>query len=154
MNELPQPTQQTTTDALLGFGFTATGAWRLHPDGAIELVGDLPRLAGVYAFAVDGVIRYIGVAQRGLHHRMGHYRRGPERLRTSHRINSCIRAALQSGANVTVLMATPPVTEWNGLPVNTTAGLELGLIAMVKPEWNMMGRPGAMTGRRRKRDEV
>jgi hypothetical protein len=30
-------------------------------------------------------------------------------------------------------------SEWNGLPVNTAAGLEAGLIELIGPIWNILG---------------
>jgi hypothetical protein len=38
-----------------------------------------------------------------------------------------------------VLIATPDPLEWQTLPVNTAAGLEAGLIAMIRPSWNIKG---------------
>ncbi len=35
--------------------------------------------------------------------------------------------------------ARPEPQQWNGLPVNTSAGLEAGLIRLIRPEWNMLG---------------
>jgi hypothetical protein len=45
-----------------------------------------------------------------------------------------------------VLVATPAPSEWNGLPVNTAAGLESGLMERIGPIWNIMG--VAMAGTR------
>jgi hypothetical protein len=44
---------------------------------------------------------------------------------------------------VKVLVATPEPSEWNGLPVNTAAVLEAGLIERISPIWEHHG--GAMT---------
>jgi hypothetical protein len=33
----------------------------------------------------------------------------------------------------------PPALEWEGLPVNTAAGLEAGLIDFIRPAWNIRG---------------
>jgi hypothetical protein len=40
---------------------------------------------------------------------------------------------------VKVLVATPEPQEWQELPVNTAAGLEVGLIQMIRPAWNIRG---------------
>ena len=37
-----------------------------------------------------------------------------------------------------MLIATPAPSTWNGLPVNTAAGLEAGLIRPIGPDWNML----------------
>ena len=46
---------------------------------------------------------------------------------------------LRAGKNVKVLVATPESSEWQELPVNTAAGLEVGLIEMIRPSWNIRG---------------
>ena len=82
---------------------------------------------------------YVGLTQTGLRTRMGHYRRGHVRQKTSSRVKGLISAALKAGKQVQVLIATPEPQEWNGLPVNTAAGLEAGLIRMIRPDWNVLG---------------
>ena len=99
----------------------------------------VPTEAGVYAFVVDGAIKYIGLTQRGLRGRMAHYVRGHARQRTSARVKGLILAALAAGNSVEVLIATPEPMDWKGLPVLTAPGLEAGLIRMIRPEWNMQG---------------
>ena len=47
-----------------------------------------------------------------------------------------IEAALADGNEVSVLVATPGTSEWNGLPVDLVAGLESGLIRTMQPAWN------------------
>lgn len=88
----------------------------------------MPADAGVYAFVVDGIIRYIGLTQRGLLGRMAHYVRGHARQRTSARIKGLILRALIVGSRVEILIATPEDSTWHGLPVLTAPGLEAGLI--------------------------
>jgi len=51
-----------------------------------ELNAKAPARPGVYAFLVDDVVVYVGLAQRGFRMRMGHYRRGHARQRTSARV--------------------------------------------------------------------
>ncbi|RXS97860.1 hypothetical protein [Silvibacterium dinghuense] len=68
---------------------------------------------------------------------MDQYRRGHERQRTSARVHKQIKAAIAEGFEVEVLAATPESTVWNGLPVNTAAGLEIALIQTMKPTWNI-----------------
>jgi hypothetical protein len=71
---------------------------------------------------------------------MNHYRRGHVRQRTSARVKGLIKATLAEGKRVKVLIATPKAdSHWNGLPINIAAGLEAGLIRMIRPEWNILG---------------
>ena len=120
-------------------GFVRIGQWTPVSDGAFALDCIAPTDAGVYAFVVDGTVVYIGLTQRGLRTRMGHYVRGHERQRTSSRVKGLILAALGAGSVVEVLVATPGDTTWNGLPVVTAPGLEAGLIRLIRPIWNMNG---------------
>lgn len=124
---------------LLTAGFIRIGEWTSVSEEGFVLDTSAPREPGVYAFVVDGVIRYIGLTQRGIRGRMAHYVRGHSRQRTSARIKGRILEALAKGSRVEVLAATPESTEWNGLPVLTAPGLEAGLIRLVQPEWNMQG---------------
>jgi len=135
----PEPREPTSSHVLLQAGFRLVGEWISLGDGEFELSTKAPIDAGVYAFIVDDWVMYIGLAQRGIRTRMGHYRRGHKRQKTSARVKLLIAATLSDGKQVKVLMATPEPLEWNGLPVNTAAGLETGLIRMIRPPWNILG---------------
>ena len=83
-----EPPEPTSGETLLVAGFRQLGEWRLAGDGEFELTVAAPAEPGVYAFIVDGWVRYIGLTQTGLRTRMGHYRRGHKRQRTSARIKA------------------------------------------------------------------
>lgn len=135
-----KPRVSTHGDVLVRSGFRFIGEWVAGGGGEIELNAKAPTDAGVYAFLVEDSVVYVGFAQRGFRSRMGHYRRGHQRQRTSARIKRLIAAALAKGEQVKVIIATPDVPlEWNGLPINAAAGLEAGLIRMIQPEWNLLG---------------
>jgi hypothetical protein len=129
----PSPTVLTKA------GFHLIGEWTPLSENAFQLSERAPLEPGVYAFVVDGVVRYIGLTQTGLHTRMGHYRRGHKGHRTSSRVKALILTCLAEGRPVQVLVATPGPLDWNGLPVSTAAGLEAALIRAMRPEWNMLG---------------
>lgn len=135
----PDDVPPIAPEFLLERGFSLLGEWLPLADGEFELSARAPAEAGVYAFVVEGRIRYVGLTQTGLRTRMSHYRRGHVRQRTSARVKGQIAKALAEGKAVTVMIAIPEPTEWNGLPVSTAAGLEAGLIRMIRPEWNMQG---------------
>jgi hypothetical protein len=138
----PAPAPRTAAlpgSILTAAGFVQIGRWIANGEGAFALDCVAPHSPGVYAFVVDGIIRYIGLSQRTLRGRMGHYVRGHARQRTSARIKRLILEALSEGQVIDVLVATPAPMEWNGLPVLTAPGLEAGLIRMIQPEWNMQG---------------
>ena len=120
-------------------GFQYLGEWTLDPESLIKLDAKAPTAPGVYSFAVDDVVVYVGLTLSGLKTRLDQYRRGHQRQRTSARINARIAQTLQGGKRVKVLVATPEPMEWLELPVNTAAGLEVGLIEMIRPSWNIRG---------------
>lgn len=107
--------------------------------GAIHLDAEAPIEPGVYVFVIDDGIAYVGLTNSGLRTRLDQYRRGYEGQRTNARVKDLIVQALARGRKVSVLIATPPPLSWNGLPVNTAAGLEAGLIQMIRPAWNLVG---------------
>jgi hypothetical protein len=135
------PTPITRTEQLVEGGFVRAGAWHLDQEsGAIRFVGDeqLPRQAGVYAYAVGGVVHYVGSAQRGLRNRLRHYEIA-KTLRTAHRIRQEILALLAAGQEVEVFTIVPPPVIVKGLPVDMVLGLEEGLIRSWRPVWNRRG---------------
>lgn len=128
---------------LLAAGFRSVGQWTLAHDETIAFDGHAPDEPGIYAFVLGDGIVYVGVTLRSLRGRMRQYRRGDPRQRTSCRVNGLIKTSLKSGQTLKVLIATPEDCEWNGLPVNTSAGAEVALIQVMKPEWNIqVGRQG------------
>lgn len=134
-----EPTEPFPASRLVEAGFVRIGQWTAVGEDAFTLDSAAPAEAGVYAFVVDGAIVYVGLSQRGLRTRMGHYVRGHERQRTSSRVKGLILAALRAGQTVEVLMATPGECLWNELPVSIAPGLEAGLIRRIRPIWNMQG---------------
>lgn len=107
--------------------------------GELKLEAKPPTEPGVYAFVVDDVVVHIGVTNNGLKTRLDQYRVGHKGQRTNARVKQLITETLSRGQRVAVLVAIPASSEWNGLPVNTAAGLEAGLIQMSRPVWNITG---------------
>lgn len=134
----PKLRNDVAVDVLIDAGFQKLGSWIATQDG-IGLDSPAPKHGGVYAFVVGGKVMYVGLTRMGFHRRMYNYQRGNVRQRTSHRINEIIAAHVSGGTAIEVYLATPPALEWNGLPVNSAAGLEAGLIEMIQPPWNKMG---------------
>lgn len=118
---------------LIAAGFRRHGAWSTADGGIV--IDKAPGTPGVYVFMLAGKPVYIG--QTGdLHRRFGNYRRGDKSRR---RVKLLIEAALAEGQEVSVLLATPGASEWNGLPVDFVAGVESGLIQALRPHWNRGG---------------
>lgn len=134
----PPLREDTSWEVLTQAGFQVIGEWAGNADG-IMLNAQAPAAPGVYAFVVDDIVVYVGLTLSGLRGRFDQYRRGHEGQRTSARINERIAETLRQGKHVKVLVATPEPLEWQELPVNTAAGLEAGLIEMIRPSWNIKG---------------
>ena len=108
-------------------------------DGTLlRRTGDLPKAAGVYAFAIGDRVMYVGVASRNLVQRLGFYGRPAATQSTNIRLRALICEASEN-APVRILHATPPVFDWNGLRVDGATGLEAGLIATYDLPWNKKG---------------
>jgi len=131
--------KETSSEVLLQAGFQFAGHWTRLPDGAITIKGKIPAHPGVYALVLDNVVVYVGLTLNGLSTRMNQYRRGHKGQRTSARVNGLITAALAEGREIKILVAAPESDQWNGLPVNVSAGLEAGLIELISPLWNIQG---------------
>lgn len=126
-------------EVLLRAGFRFIGEWTLAEEGVIKLDATVPKEPGVYAFTVGDAVHYVGVTHNGLRARLEGYRIGYEGQRTNARVKGLITTVLAAGARVKVMVATPPDLSWDGLSVNTAAGLEAGLIHTIRPPWNIMG---------------
>jgi hypothetical protein len=134
----PAPREDTSCEVLIQGGFQFLGEWTHDPESTIKLDAKAPNVPGVYAFVVNDVVVYVGLTLTGLRTRLDQYRRSDKGQKTSSRINGRISQTLLEGKKVKVLVATPEPSEWqNNLPVNTAAGLEAGLIEMIRPSWNI-----------------
>ncbi|OBQ67975.1 GIY-YIG nuclease family protein [Mesorhizobium erdmanii] len=122
---------------LLAGGFEHVGSWILSRDQRLVVDRELPKAVGVYAFAKQDVVLYVGVATMGLAKRLYFYGRPGVSQRTSLRINAIMINELVTHPKIDVYAAIPPDLEWNGLPVHGSAGLELGLIKKYALPWNM-----------------
>jgi hypothetical protein len=128
-----------TADRLIVGGFKEVGCWELNSARDLAHSIDLPKQGGVYAFVIDGVAQYVGLASKSLHQRLGFYRKPGVSQRTNIRLNEVIRGHLRKGTIVQIFTAQPPDHEWNGFKVKGAEGLEAGLIADFDLPWNVRG---------------
>lgn len=112
-------------DQLTRAGFVRSGCFRL---GVYE--GTAPAEPGVYAFVVGAAVMYVGSAQRSLGRRIGSY------SRVRHKPPRRVHVGLATTIVVDVFTVVPADGDFAGLPVNTIAGLEIGLIRAIRPVWN------------------
>jgi hypothetical protein len=120
-------------------GFERLGTWITDAVSGIGLECNAPACKGVYAFVIADEAQYVGVTLRTLHERMGLYRRGDPSQSTNFNMRQRILDLIQSSGRVEIWIATPPDSEWNGLPVDVTAGLEVALIRKYHLPWNRKG---------------
>jgi hypothetical protein len=131
------PKPRLSVDDLVGGGFAFAGRWILTDAGEIALDRPVTNAVGVYAFAMDGVVVYVGVATMGITRRLHFYAKPGSTQRTSRRLNHLIKTELATRPFVDIYTAVPGDLEWNGLPVHGSAGLELGLIRKYALPWNI-----------------
>lgn len=130
---------QLTSEHLLSSGFAEVGCWELNEAKDLTHAINVPRRAGVYAFAIDGVVQYVGLASRSLHQRLNFYRKPGASQRTNVRLNEIIRGQIGKGAVVQILVGHPADGEWNGFRFSGAEGLEAALIEDFELPWNMRG---------------
>jgi hypothetical protein len=125
-------------EELVAGGFAFSGRWILSDAGELKLDGSLVKDAGVYAFAVEGVVIYVGVSTKSLADRLKLYAKPGSSQSTNLRLNGIIKDELHTFPFIEIYTATPPDSEWNGLPVSGTSGLEQGLIRKYALPWNKL----------------
>ena len=138
MDAAPAPREDTASTVLTEAGFEFIGEWTQDPESLLRLDAKAPSLPGVYAFIVDDIVVYVGLTLSGLKTRFDQYRRGHKGQRTSSRINGTyLPRRCRAGKKVKVLVATPEPSRVAGTTGEyTAAGLEVGLIEMIRPSWN------------------
>jgi hypothetical protein len=129
-------------DRLLQIGFQVVGQWVLI-DGELSLQLDKMEDESnlLYAFVVDGYVRYIGKTTRSLNNRMkGYLKPGPTQS-TNIKNRKNILSALESGQAVQIfVLVDDGMHSYGNYHLNLAAGLEDDLIAKINPDWN--GRQG------------
>jgi hypothetical protein len=127
-----------TTDRLISGGFKKLSCWKIS-GAKLALDTPLPKLPGVYAFAIDGVVQYVGVATTTLAKRCGFYiKPGPSQT-TSQRLNTVLLDRLNQSHDVEVYGISVTNCAWNGWAIDGNLGLEGGLIANFDVPWNKRG---------------
>lgn len=128
-----------TVERLIQGGFGEVGCWELNDARDLTHKIDLPTRAGIYAFATDGLVKYVGLASKSLRRRLGFYRKPGVSQRTNVRLNELIRGHIEKATVVQILTAYPADYDWNGFRIRGAEGLEAGLIAEFNLPWNVRG---------------
>jgi len=124
---------------LLEIGFECAGHWVLQDERLCVEFKRLERARNVlYAFVVDGEVKYLGKSTRTLRERMGNYiSPGAKKRQTNHKNNRNIRELLTAGAAVDIyVLPDNGLMHYGPYHLNLAAGLEDSLLNALKPEWN------------------
>ena len=127
------------SELLLANGFTVEGRWIVGGFGSLQLDPSPSRGPGVYAFAVNGAVKYVGVATVCMVQRLNFYGRPGKSQSTNIRIKQLLLTELSSQAELDILVARPEKGLWRSLPVDMCAGLEVGLVKAFFLPWNIKG---------------
>lgn len=123
---------------LMDIGFVVVGRWTLNADGiACELteLADFPNC--LYAFTVDGDLKYIGKTIQTLRSRLSGYRNPGPTQSTNIRNNQSIHEALAQGKRVEIyIFRDTGLMKFGGFHLNMAAGLEDSLVRDLAPPWN------------------
>ena len=117
-----------SVDKLVDGGFALSSRWVLTEKGDLTLERPVENAVGVYAFATEATVMYVGVATMGFARRLYFYGKPAPGQLTNQRLNQLIKTELTTRPFLDVYTAVPGDFEWNGRPVHGAAGLELGLI--------------------------
>jgi hypothetical protein len=128
----------TLTD-LKNSGFKRAGCWKKGQKDRPKLHGKFPPQAGIYLFAVGNKLKYVGTSNK-LPSRLRQYDHNFQgRCETPRLVDRAIIEELRKGREVTIyirVLAEDRISYRKGLPFDSLAGLEAGLIEETKSEWN------------------
>ena len=124
---------------LIDIGFQKVGSWFLYKDH--ELVFRLTDMFNdkniIYAFTSDNDIKYIGKTTQTLSRRMVGYQRPGRTQTTNIKNHAFIKDLLNKGKVLDIFaLRDNGLFHYGIYHINLAAGLEDGLIASLKPEWN------------------
>lgn len=129
-------------EQLLLIGFEKVGDWQAGDNGALRfaLERHSPLPNTLYAFAVDGEVRYVGKTTRSLVGRLRGYARPGPTQSTNVRVRQLILEELTQGSAVEIYALPDRALHHIGpFHLNLAAGLEDSIIAAVAPPWNGRG---------------
>jgi len=123
---------------LLEIGFVAVGRWVLTAESvACELTELASFPNALYAFAVEGNLKYIGKTTQTLRSRMSGYRNPGPTQSTNIKNNQNIRDALHQDKRVDIyIFRDMGLMKFGGFHLNLAAGLEDSLVRDLVPPWN------------------
>ncbi|QRN84479.1 GIY-YIG nuclease family protein (plasmid) [Chloroflexota bacterium] len=126
-------------EQLVNLGFEKVGFWMLQDK---ELIFDLVKNSEdekiLYAFVVNGDIKYIGKSIQSLQKRIYLYKVGHDSQKTNFRVNAELVTALSTTDKVDIYAFIPKIPLfYSDVEIDLAAGLESGIIEKFNPEWNI-----------------
>jgi len=134
----PQKTGESLKK-LISMGFEQVGQWFWDGDDLnFELTKHAKERNILYAFVVDGDVKYIGKSTQTLHKRIYLYKNCGPSQRTNIRVREKLRICLQNGGQALIYAFVQKIPlMYQDIPINLAAGLEDNLIVSLNPEWNI-----------------
>lgn len=129
--------------SLSEYGFEEAGEWHIYGNVKSGINFRLRKFENervIYAFVVDGEVKYIGICLGDfttLTERLGRYKSmiGGS---TNERVASLIRECLEQSKNVRIYALKPELEcKYGDLDVDLVRGLESPLVNRFDPEWNI-----------------
>jgi hypothetical protein len=120
-------------------GFKLSGTWKLGDDDRLYLEGQMPAEAGLYIFAHQETVFYVGVTSRTIHKRVRSYAWRFKTLKGNRSVYKGIEDSIRAGRQVdvyTMCGVSPRWGKWRELPLDYLVGIESGLIETLNPPWN------------------
>jgi hypothetical protein len=129
---------------LFEIGFEHAVHWHLV-DGELSL--ELQRHGSqknvLYAFVIDGNVKYVGKTVQTLSKRLFGYKNPGSTQSTNIKNNANLEKALQTGAAVDILVLPDNgLMQYGQFHLNLAAGLEDSIIYVLRPEWNGPSKKG------------
>jgi hypothetical protein len=123
---------------LQNIGFQKVGNWFLESerlDFKLEKFIDCSNI--LYAFIVNGSIKYVGKSTKTLRERMQQYKTPGPTQSTNIKNNDNIKKELCSGKSVDIyVFVDAGLFSYGGFRISLAEGLETSIIENIKPDWN------------------
>lgn len=123
---------------LLDIGFEKAGAWTLEAGNLkLNITKFLSENNILYAFIVDGEVKYIGKTTQTLLKRMGGYKTPGATQATNIKNNANLLNSLNEGKTVDIyVLPDNGLMHYGIFHLNLSAGLEDSIIQTLAPDWN------------------
>lgn len=137
-------------ETLISVGFQKVGNWTVTVNQTLIITSPevldtswsvvQNRCPALYAFVVDGEVKYLGKTAMPLRQRFYGYLNPGSGQKTNLRVNEKICKSLANGTDVEIwVFFGADQLQWLDYPINVPAAIEDALISDLQPEWNIAG---------------